>query len=272
MGRREVASAVGAALETMQMGHLTDRPATLLSGGQQQRLALARAIVANPRLLLLDEPLSNLDAKLRERMRFELKRLQRETGITTIYVTHDQTEALALSDEIALMHDGRIVQQGTPAEIYHRPAAEYVADFIGSTNLLRGVLVSGSPGEVCDVEIAGSVCRGLLNEPAARGDVVSLAVRPEAIALGTGGEHAEGENLLSGIVRGRVFLGENTEFLVEVGGLEVRVRTSGPVPPVDVDDPIALRFPVDGCLVFRREDGAPAVTPLDALEEAHAGA
>jgi iron(III) transport system ATP-binding protein len=253
MNRREIKVAVGAALETMQMVHLADRPATLLSGGQQQRLALARAIVGNPRLLLLDEPLSNLDAKLREHMRFELKRLQRETGITTIYVTHDQTEALALSDEIALMHDGKLVQQGTPSDIYYRPAGEYVADFIGSTNLLRGALVSTGPDGSGEVEIGGRICTGALLDDVAPGDVVSLAVRPEAMVIGTGGEVVGGENLLEGIVRGRVFLGENTEFLVDVAGLEVRVRMSGTAPRVDVDDPVTLRFPADGCHVFKRQ-------------------
>jgi iron(III) transport system ATP-binding protein len=254
MGRKEVRRAVTDALETMQMAHLADRPATHLSGGQQQRLALARAIVGSPRLLLLDEPLSNLDAKLRERMRFELKRLQRDTGITTIYVTHDQTEALALSDEIALMHDGRLVQQGTPSEIYYSPAGEYVADFIGSTNLLHGRVLS-SDGEVTEVEIAGRVCRGGPIDELARGDAAALAVRPETITLvpGTGVEPGPEENLLEGVVRGRIFLGENTEFLVDADGVEVRVRASGAVPRVDVDDRVSLRFDVAGSHVFHRE-------------------
>ena len=252
--RRDVKASVQAALETMQMGHLAERPATLLSGGQQQRLALARAIVGNPRLLLLDEPLSNLDAKLRERMRFELKRLQRETGITTIYVTHDQTEALALSDEIALMHDGRIVQLGTPSDIYYRPAGEYVADFIGSTNLLLGRLVAGAGGGVAEVEVAGRICRGTPVDVLADGAAVSLAVRPEAITVVPAGSAAPAENTLEGIVRGRVFLGENTEFLVDVDGLEVRVRASGAVPRIDVDDRVTLAFAVDGCHVFAREE------------------
>lgn len=254
--RSELRTAVMKGLETMQMAHLADRPATLLSGGQQQRLALARAIVGNPRLLLLDEPLSNLDAKLRERMRFELKRLQRETGITTIYVTHDQSEALALSDEIALMHRGRIVQQGSPFDIYHRPAVEYVADFIGSTNLLRGSLMSGSkPGEPCEVDLAGGRCRGTLSGEAAVGDDVALAVRPESISLMATGSTDAGrdENALGGLVRGRVFLGENTEFLVEVGGNEVRVRASG-TPAFDADDPVVLKFAISDCLVFRRDE------------------
>jgi iron(III) transport system ATP-binding protein len=258
MKRAQIRSAVGAALETMQMSHLADRPATHLSGGQQQRLALARAIVGNPRLLLLDEPLSNLDAKLRERMRFELKRLQRETGITTIYVTHDQAEALALSDEIALMHDGRVLQQGTPAEIYYRPSAEYVADFIGSTNLLSGILTRlAAPAEPCSVELDGVVCRGILNDVAAVGDVVALAVRPESVGITRSVADPAEDNVLGGVVLGRVFLGESTEFLVKVGPLELRVRTSGLAPEIEVDDRVALTLPTEECLVFRR-DGAPA--------------
>ena len=128
-------------LKAVQLDHLAEREATKLSGGQQQRLALARALVMEPALLLLDEPLSNLDAKLREQMRFELKRLQRELGITTVYVTHDQSEALALSHQIAVMNEGRIQQIGTPREIYERPANQFVADFVGTTNFIEGTVV-----------------------------------------------------------------------------------------------------------------------------------
>ena len=125
-------------LKAVQLDHLRDREATKLSGGQQQRLALARALVMEPKLLLLDEPLSNLDAKLRELMRFELKRLQRELRITTVYVTHDQSEALALSHHIAVMCAGLIQQIGTPREIYERPVNKFVADFVGTTNFVEG--------------------------------------------------------------------------------------------------------------------------------------
>jgi iron(III) transport system ATP-binding protein len=253
-GRTAIREAVERTLTLMNMEHLAKRPATLLSGGQQQRLALARAIVGNPRLLLLDEPLSNLDAKLRERMRFELKRLQVETGITTIYVTHDQMEALALSDEIALMHEGRIVQQATPAEIYHAPATAYVADFIGSTNLLQGILrEAGKEGGSCAV--GDSSVAGVLAGPAAAGDAVALAVRPETVALEpdrNGAQELE-PGVLRGIVRSSVFLGESTDFLVGVDGLEVRARISGINPGFAIGDAVRVRMPQTG-LVFPRED------------------
>ena len=264
--RAEIRDAVERTLETMNMAHLAKRPATLLSGGQQQRLALARALVGNPKLLLLDEPLSNLDAKLRERMRFELKRLQVETGITTVYVTHDQTEALALSDEIAVMRDGQIVQQGTPAEIYYQPAAEYVADFIGSTNLVVGTLrQAGVVGDSCVVEVGETACAGVLAAAADVGWAVALAVRPESVRLEVGaGSGSATSGALRGNVRSSVFLGESTDFLIDVAGAEIRVRVPGLKPGIGVGDPVSLTLPVDG-LVFPREaavaQAAEAVAP-----------
>jgi iron(III) transport system ATP-binding protein len=257
-GRVEIRAAVEHTLGLMNMEHLAKRSATLLSGGQQQRLALARAIVGNPRLLLLDEPLSNLDAKLRERMRFELKRLQVETGITTIYVTHDQMEALALSDEIALMHEGRIVQQASPAAIYNAPASAYVADFIGSTNLLPGTLHDGNEvGDACSVSFGEASVGGVLATGARPGAGVAVAVRPETIAMEREAAPAAGRTVgtLDGVIRSSVFLGESTDFLVAADGLEVRVRISGVNPGFAIGDAVRLTLPSTG-LVFAREDGA----------------
>ena len=143
--RKQIRDNVMRVLTAVQLDHLADREATKLSGGQQQRLALARALVMEPALLLLDEPLSNLDAKLREKMRFELKRLQRELKITTVYVTHDQSEALALSHQIAVMSEGRIQQIGSPRDIYERPASQFVADFVGTTNFIEGTVLGREP-------------------------------------------------------------------------------------------------------------------------------
>jgi energy-coupling factor transporter ATP-binding protein EcfA2/quercetin dioxygenase-like cupin family protein len=144
--RKELHARVERALGVVKLDHLASRPATDLSGGQQQRLALARALVMEPPLLLLDEPLSNLDAKLRDEMRFELKRLQRELGITGVYVTHDQVEALAMSNRVAVMRDGKIEQVGPPREVYERPRSRFVADFIGTSNFIDGVVRAKQDG------------------------------------------------------------------------------------------------------------------------------
>ena len=160
------------------------RSAAQLSGGQQQRLALARALVAEPRLLLLDEPLSNLDALLREQMRSELRRLQKEVGVTAVYVTHDQSEALALSDRIAVMHNGRIVQIGTPHQIYHQPRNAFVATFVGRSNLLRGEL-AGTTRKTDSARIATALGLVLCNASNDAGGLPPAAalIRPEHVVL-----------------------------------------------------------------------------------------
>ncbi|WP_216640732.1 ABC transporter ATP-binding protein, partial [Effusibacillus lacus] len=180
--KAQIEDKVMRALNVVQLDGLEAREATKLSGGQQQRLALARALVMEPQLLLLDEPLSNLDAKLRERMRFELKRLQRELGITTVYVTHDQSEALALSNQIAVMNAGHIVQIGTPREIYEHPNSKFVADFIGSTNFVNGTVIEkqNQPGRYKLNTEAGEIV-AYSAEPLAKGETVLLSIRPENI-------------------------------------------------------------------------------------------
>jgi iron(III) transport system ATP-binding protein len=214
-------------LETMGLAAFTDRSAAQLSGGQQQRLALARALVAEPRLLLLDEPLSNLDAKLRDQMRSELRRLQKDVGVTAVYVTHDQSEALALSDRIAVMHNGRIAQIGTPHQIYHQPNNAFVATFVGRSNLLRGALSvwDAQDGSAQIVTALGPVLCKAPNAGAGVSPGAAL-IRPEhvvlSVAAGTGGL---GPNRFRGRVSQMAFLGEATECVVQVGEVEILVRS-----------------------------------------------
>jgi iron(III) transport system ATP-binding protein len=222
-GSTEIREKVGRVLAAVALEEFADREATRLSGGQQQRLALARALVMEPQLLLLDEPMSNLDAKLRERMRFELKRLQRELRLTTVYVTHDQGEALGLSHAIAVMNEGRIVQTGTPREIYDRPANRFVADFVGATNFIEGK-VAGPEGEAGHYRIGtelGELCAWSM-EPLKARDAVTLSVRPEDITLSE--ERPAGGNVCEGAVEAKVFLGESVDFQVRVGGRLLLVR------------------------------------------------
>jgi len=211
------------ALETMGLADLADRQATKLSGGQQQRLALARALVNEPELILLDEPLSNLDAKLRESLRFELKRFQRELGITSIYVTHDQIEALALSSRIAVMKDGKISQTGKPREIYEKPSNLFVAEFIGTSNFLPGT-VSGPEGEYLAVttDTGKLLARTQVQLPA--GQAVILAIRPEGIEITTDPPSGSVPNERSGTVVTRSYLGESVDHIVRIGEREIKVR------------------------------------------------
>ncbi len=167
-------------LEMVRMSGYETRPATQLSGGQQQRLAFARGLVREPKILLLDEPLSNLDAKLREQMRVELKLLQKRLGITTVYVTHDQSEALALSDEIVVFNFGKIVQRGTPQEIYRQPKSQFVADFIGSANFLKGKVKDVRAAEhVAMVETRHGLFRCIFGQTVSAGQDVLISARPE---------------------------------------------------------------------------------------------
>ncbi len=183
LGKREIEHKVMRVLTAVQLDHLVERDATKLSGGQQQRLALARALVMEPQLLLLDEPLSNLDAKLRDAMRTELKRLQREFNLTTVYVTHDQSEALSLSHEIAVMSDGRIVQIGTPRAIYEQPTNRFVADFVGQTNFVAGTVTALDGAGRCRVRTGLGELKVLAADGLAPDAAVVVSVRPEDVEL-----------------------------------------------------------------------------------------
>jgi iron(III) transport system ATP-binding protein len=220
----EIKDRVARALEMVRMSGYEARPATQLSGGQQQRLAFARGLVREPKILLLDEPLSNLDAKLREQMRVELKRLQKRLGITTVYVTHDQSEALALSDEIAVFNAGQIIQRGTPQDIYRHPNSQFVADFIGSANFLHGtVKESVGDADTVLVETAYGAFRCSFAQSVTPGQAVLVSARPEDLVL-YDKPPGDGFNVLAGKIAHRVFLGEVVDYLVETADGEIRVR------------------------------------------------
>jgi len=254
--RKEIEAKVMRVLAAVQLADLAGRDATKLSGGQQQRLALARALVMEPQLLLLDEPLSNLDAKLREAMRFELKRMQRDFGLTTVYVTHDQSEALALSHEIAVMNEGRIVQIGSPRDIYERPHNKFVADFVGSTNFINGKVSSAAAGNGrCRVATALGELNVQCVEALAKGAAVVVSVRPEDVELSEA-ELAKGEddNVCRGIVEAKVFLGDYLDFQVKVGDflLLARVHPSLRTP---AGEPINLRMRAEKCVAIAEAGG-----------------
>ena len=214
----EIRERVAKALDLVDLTVQADRDAPKLSGGQQQRVALARALVYEPEVLLLDEPLSNLDVKLREQMRFELKLLQERLGLTLIYVTHDQSEALSLSDHIALMNLGRIEQLGDPTELYEHPATEFVRDFLGKTITLPGTVTAIDQG-TARVALDGSpgilTCRSQGAAHAQAGSAVTVAIRPERVRLNA---DASGDNSLTGHMETVLYQGERSECLVRVGG------------------------------------------------------
>jgi iron(III) transport system ATP-binding protein len=261
LSRSDIRDRVMRVLDAVQLGELSEREATKLSGGQQQRLALARALVMEPALLLLDEPLSNLDAKLRERMRFELKRLQRELKITTVYVTHDQSEALALSRQIAVMSEGRILQIGTPRDIYERPASQFVADFVGNTNFIDGVVktssvVSGFSQTSGPAEAGHYVCIStelgdlqVQTDQELRVDErVAISVRPEDVELTEA--RPPGGNVWEGRVDQKVFLGEAVDFQVKVGPRTLLSRRH-PTLRTKVGDVIFVQLNPEKCVVLK---------------------
>lgn len=258
---REIRQRVAQVLELVGLTGLEDRYANRLSGGQQQRVALARALIYRPRLLLFDEPLSNLDAKLRERMRHEIRRLQREVGITSVYVTHDQAEAMVISDRIIVMNNGRIEQEGDARTLYSRPASVFVATFLGVANLAEGtvqpgssdrgylkVVIQSAPGEAATLVAASPT-----ETPS--GGRVYICVRPENVLL-----HATPPvgraNVLPGIIRTMDFLGNLTEYQVEAAGRMWRVQGHSR-QVFAVGDKVALELPPDGCLCLPHGGGGP---------------
>ncbi len=247
--RAEIRDKVEAALELVKLGGLGDRPAPFLSGGQQQRLALARALVKEPKVLLLDEPLSNLDAKLREDTRLELRELVTRLGITTVYVTHDQLEALTMSDVVAVMDQGRIIQESAPLDIYQKPVTRFAAEFIGQSNFLAGRVASLDDGAgTGKVETGCGLLSCSLAEGVKQGDQVTVAVRPEDVHTCVPGETARG-NVVEGKVAAVVFMGEAKECQVELGDTMICLRLH-PTTEIEQGQRINLSLNPDKCLAL----------------------
>lgn len=243
--KQEVRRRVEAIIEKVQLTGLAERYPRQLSGGQQQRTALARALVINPSVLLLDEPLANLDAKLREEMRFYIRSLQQEFGITTVYVTHDQSEALALADQIAVMMDGVLQQVGTPAEIYRRPRSARVAGFVGLTNLIPGS-VRARDGDTCEVDTAAGLQR-VAGADFAPGAEILLSIRPESLRLDSSDAVAANgrANRMTGVVRDRVYLGNLIDYRVAVRDAVVLRIQAGPAPDYQPGTPVTISYAPD---------------------------
>jgi iron(III) transport system ATP-binding protein len=251
VGRADRDRRVDEMLRAVQLGGYGARYPGELSGGQQQRVAVARALVVEPEILLLDEPLSNLDASLREEMRFEIRRLHERFAITTLYVTHDQAEAMVISDRVAVLRDGRVVQVGPPEELFEHPRTRFVAEFVGKTNLIDAVADGG-----------GSVARGSVRLRVAADGLaprapVVVSIRPHQIAIGpaTAARVADDGNVLAGTVLRASYLGEAVDYQVALDGSDVILRVTGPAPVrVRPGEPVTVTVPAAACVLLPAAD------------------
>ncbi len=251
VGKDEIRTRVEEALDLVQLPSRSDAKPRELSGGQKQRVALARALVNRPSVLLLDEPLGALDLKLRKQMQVELKLIQREVGITFVYVTHDQEEALSMSDRIAVMDAGEVRQCGEPEDVYEHPGGEFVAGFIGISNLIEGTVEDGSSVRIA----SGAVLQAPIPSDCGRGDTVQISVRPEKIAVD---DDIEDDMVsLEGTVESRVYLGVSTQITVSLGGGGRLVALEQATYRASADDrwepgmTVRLGWHPENCLVLR---------------------
>ncbi len=243
-GIKDVKAEVEKALKLVELPHLADRKPTQLSGGQQQRIALARAIVNRPALLLLDEPLGALDLKLRRQMQIELKWIQTQVGLTFVHVTHDQEEAMTMADTIAVMNEGRIEQMGTPEDLYENPRTVFVANFLGQSNLIKGQIV-GTDGDNNLIEVHGQKVTVAKNRSHSDGNSVLIGIRPEKIDIDYENEPADGNVLRGGKVVDVSFIGVSTQYQVEMPwGQELMVfeQNDGTTPMLEVGDMVRLQW------------------------------
>jgi len=249
LSKKEIRDRVREALAQVRLEGFENRPATQLSGGQQQRVALARALVRHPKLLLLDEPLSNLDAKLREQMRLEIKELSEQIGITCLYVTHDQVEALSMSDIVAVMMDGKIVQMAPPLEIYRSPLNAMVAGFIGVVNFLEGTVsdIESDRKVLIDAPIGMLKCM-TENRNLKKGDNVIISIRPENIYLANEAS-AGSDNIFKGKVDRVSFVGDSVDCWVVVSGQQIRLKIH-PLSLAKPTESVYIEIPVELCTVL----------------------
>lgn len=265
--RSEIRSRVQDALHLVGLEQFVERRATQLSGGQQQRLSLARALVRQPKVLLLDEPLSNLDAKLREQMRTELRSIQRRLKIATLFVTHDQVEALSMSNRIAVMRDGKIVQEGTPREVYLKPNCEFVARFVGSATFIRGTVAAYSSlqNEATLTTSMGPLRARTLDAVKVH-DTVEVVVRPEAVLLD---DATTAVNCFEGEIALAHFVGDAVDYSVRVGDESIRVKGGGRTN-LRLGTRVHITLPVSECTVLRDEVERPVGAIAD-IAPSHQG-
>jgi iron(III) transport system ATP-binding protein len=247
--RGEIDERVAEAARMLRIEDLLRRKPRQLSGGQRQRVAIGRALVRRPKIFLLDEPLSNLDANLREEMRFEIRRLHEEFGITTPYVTHDQAEAMVISDRIAVLDRGRVAQVGTGDELFHQPRTRFVAEFIGKTNVVDGMAVKP------DAVAHGRVTLRVASDALVPGTRVALSIRPHQIEMSAPGAAAsDGANVLQGVVQRASFLGEIVDYQVSVAGSDLVLRVAAPaIQRVRPGESVGLRIDRGACVVLAEE-------------------